>query len=122
MNRASIVTLVVACALWELVTSFFNIPRYIFPSLTAVVEEMGYHLGLFVTNTGITAAEAALGGVLGCSIGFALGCLMALNRHAENILLPYVIGSNSVPIVAIAPLVALWFGHGLVSKIVVAAF
>ncbi len=47
---------------------------------------------------------------------------MAMNRTAKNILLPYVIGSNSVPVVAIAPLIALWFGHGLLAKILVASF
>jgi NitT/TauT family transport system permease protein len=47
---------------------------------------------------------------------------MALNRWARDILLPYVIGSNSVPVVAVAPLVALWFGHGMTSKVAVAAF
>lgn len=122
MNRAAFLALIIACVTWQLVTTYFSVPRYIFPSPYAVGVEMANSPDLFLRNTMITAFESLLGAVLGCTLGLILGCLMALNRWAQNVLLPYVIGSNSVPVVAIAPLVAIWFGHGLLSKIVVAAF
>jgi NitT/TauT family transport system permease protein len=122
MNRASLLAFIVACIVWEVVTRYFDIPRYIFPSLTVILIEMWNNAGVFIHNTAITATESLLGAVVGCAIGLAVGYLMALRRLAENILLPYVIGSNSVPVVAIAPLLALWFGHGLLSKVLVAAF
>jgi NitT/TauT family transport system permease protein len=122
MKRAPIFAFVAACALWEAITKYFDVPRYIFPSLSTVFFELYDYFGLFMRNAGVTALESLFGAAIGCGIGFALGSLMALNRWAQSIILPYAVGSNSVPIVAIAPLVALWFGHGLLSKVVVAAF
>ena len=122
MNRAPLLAFIAACIAWECVARFFDIPRYIFPSLTAVLEEMWDSQGVFISNTAITAVESLLGVTVGCAVGLAVGYMMALNRLAKNILLPYVIGSNAVPVVAIAPLLALWFGHGLLSKVLVAAF
>jgi NitT/TauT family transport system permease protein len=122
MNRASFFTLIVVLVVWQLITTSFDVPRYIFPSISVVVQEIVDHPDPFVRNTAITAVESLLGAMLGCAIGLLLGCVMALNKWAQNILLPYAIGSNSVPVVAVAPLVAIWFGHGLMAKIVVAAF
>jgi ABC-type nitrate/sulfonate/bicarbonate transport system permease component len=122
MNRASLIALLVVAILWEVVTRSFDVPRYIFPSLSAIGLEVANHADIFVSNTVRTTIESVLGAVLGCIVGLALGCVMALSRTVERVILPYVIGSNSVPVVAIAPLVALWFGHGLLSKVLVAAF
>jgi NitT/TauT family transport system permease protein len=122
MNRASFITLVIACVLWEVVTKYFDVPRYIFPSFSSVILELSNNSSLFLRNTEITALESLLGAALGCTVGLGLGGLMAISRWAESALLPYVIGSNAVPVVAIAPLVALWFGHGLASKVIVAGF
>jgi|SRR5580704_11855514 NitT/TauT family transport system permease protein len=122
MKQAPILAFIVACVIWETATRFFEVPRYIFPSLSTVMFELADHFGLVAKNTGVTALESLFGALIGCAVGFTLGSLMALNRWARSVLLPYVVGSNSVPIVAIAPLVALWFGHGLLPKVVVAAF
>jgi NitT/TauT family transport system permease protein len=122
MNRASLVALLILCTAWEASTRYFDIPLYIFPSLSAVFAEMFRYSQVFMTNVGVTAIESLLGATLGCGVGLLIGAWMAMSRWAESVLLPYVIGSNAVPVVAIAPLVALWFGHGLLSKIVVAAF
>jgi len=122
MKRAPVIALVVACVIWEATTVYFDIPSYIFPSLSAVAYELTAQIALFARNAGVTAIESVLGALLGCAVGFALGVLMALSRRAQDVLLPYVVGSNALPVVAIAPLVALWFGHGLLSKVVVAAF
>jgi NitT/TauT family transport system permease protein len=122
MNRASALAFVVMCVVWEAVTVYLDIPRYIFPSLTAVLADMWNNSSIFISNTATTALEALVGAIIGCAIGLALGYVMAQYRFAENALLPYVIGSNAVPVVAIAPLLALWFGYGLTSKMLVAAF
>lgn len=122
MKRAPLFAFIAACVAWEGTTRYFDVPRYIFPSLSTVLAELIQYFSLFVRNAGVTAFESFFGAAIGCAIGFALGALMALSRGAQNVLLPYVVGSNSVPVVAIAPLVALWFGYGLLSKVVVAAF
>jgi NitT/TauT family transport system permease protein len=77
---------------------------------------------LIISNTLTTAIEATFGVMLGCLIGVLVGTLMAASRPLENVLMPLVVSSNVIPVVAIAPLVILWFGFGLMSKVIVAAF
>jgi NitT/TauT family transport system permease protein len=76
----------------------------------------------FIDNSLTTFQEAIFGFVLGSSIGFATGVLMAQSKLFAKTVLPYVVASNAIPIVAIAPLVIIWFGHGIASKIILAAF
>src|SRR5918995_770172 len=57
-----------------------------------------------------TAKEAAVGFVLGASIGFVLGVLLAHSRLLQRGFLPYIVASQTVPILAIAPMVVIWFG------------
>ncbi|MDR1090061.1 MAG: ABC transporter permease [Prevotella sp.] len=69
-----------------------------------------------------TFFEAILGFILGSSIGFITGIVMAENMFLKRILLPYVVASNAIPAIALAPLVVLWFGHGIESKVILVAF
>jgi NitT/TauT family transport system permease protein len=69
-----------------------------------------------------TAREAALGFVLGASTGFALGIALAHSRLLERGLLPYIVASQTIPILAIAPMVVIWLGAGLFSVAIIAAY
>jgi len=69
-----------------------------------------------------TAREAALGFVLGASTGFVLGVALAHSRLLERGLLPYIVASQTIPILAIAPMVVVWLGAGLFSVAVIAAY
>jgi NitT/TauT family transport system permease protein len=69
-----------------------------------------------------TAREAALGFVLGASTGFALGIALAHSRLLERGLMPYIVASQTIPILAIAPMVVIWLGAGLFSVAVIAAY
>jgi len=69
-----------------------------------------------------TAREAALGFVLGASTGFVLGVALAHSRLLERGLLPYIVASQTIPILAIAPMVVVWLGAGLFSVAIIAAY
>jgi NitT/TauT family transport system permease protein len=69
-----------------------------------------------------TAREAALGFVLGASTGFALGTALAHSRLLERGVLPYIVASQTIPILAIAPMVVVWLGPGLFSVAIIAAY
>ena len=69
-----------------------------------------------------TAREAALGFVLGASTGFVLGIALAHSRLLERGLLPYIVASQTIPILAIAPMVVIWLGAGLFSVAIIAAY
>jgi NitT/TauT family transport system permease protein len=108
--------------LWEFSPAFFDIPTYVFPRISDISKAMWHARVTLGQNLLVTTFEALVGFVLGALAGFVAGVCMAEWPVVRRTILPYVVGSNAVPVVAIAPIVVLWFGHGLWSKSVVAAF
>jgi len=109
--------------LWELVIRWANYPAFILPSPPLVYARFLDVLadGTLVHNTWVTASEALLGFALGCIVATILGYLLAKSPPAERLLSPYIVASQAIPIVALAPLLILWFGNGLTSKVLVSA-
>ena len=108
--------------LWQLVPELLKIPVYIFPKLSTIIVSISNSLSIFKTHIQITFTEAICGFLLGSFLGFTIGVFMAESKIFTLIALPYVIASNAVPVIAIAPLILLWFGHGILAKIIVSAF
>ncbi len=121
MNKVSLSTLALLLALWAGI-DMTAIPQYIFPSLVDVTRELYVSWIDVLTNAQVTFLEAIVGMVIGCSLGAITGIMLGQSRFFEQIALPYIVASNAIPIVAIAPLIFIWFGHGLLSKAIVSAF
>ena len=66
-----------------------------------------------------TLIEVLLGFALGASVALAVGVLLARSRLAERLLSPYLVAAQATPVLALAPLIVLWFGNGLASKLVI---
>jgi NitT/TauT family transport system permease protein len=77
--------------------------------------------GSLLQHSLVTLLEVLLGLVLGVSIAAGLGYALAKFDWLERLLSPYIVASQSVPVVAIAPLIVIWFGAGLLSKVLIAA-
>src|SRR5207253_3456801 len=77
--------------------------------------------GLYQKHFSPTLLETLLGFLLGSALGFFLGAAVALNRYVEYFFYPYIVMFQSLPKVALAPLIVVWFGLGLTSKVVNAA-
>ncbi|NVN96674.1 hypothetical protein HXX01_00230, partial [Candidatus Nomurabacteria bacterium] len=107
---------------WEIVPYLFSIPNYVFPRLSDIFPAIIKSKSAFLYNSFTTFHEAILGFILGSTIGLFTGLLMAQSKLFAKTILPYVVASNAIPIVAIAPLVIIWFGHGISSKVILAAF
>jgi NitT/TauT family transport system permease protein len=117
-----VAALVGALALWQLCVDLFQIPVYVFPSPARIWSAFwGNPLGL-LRHAGITSYEAVAGFLIGSALGAVLGTLFAYSPIVARGLLPYVIAANTIPTVAIAPIIIIWFGSGLESKIAVTAF
>lgn len=116
-------TFIVLVAGWHFAILAFKVPNYILPTPYAVLEALqrGYIEGLFWKHFFFTLQSMTYGYVLGCSLAFMLGCLFAESRTVEQMLLPFVVALQSMPKVALAPLIIVWFGFGLESKIVMVA-
>ena len=109
-------------ALWEAIVLAFDVPKYIVPSPVHVIESiwLGFKSGLFVTHGFYTLSATLIGFVIGSLIGFVLGILVSQVDVLYRLLYPYVVAFQTIPKVAIAPLVVIWFGFGLGSKIAMA--
>lgn len=108
-------------AAWEGVVRAFGLPHYILPAPSAVAAALVARREVLLWHTGITLGEIAAGGALGIVVGLALGMAMFFWAALEKALYPLLITSQNVPVFAIAPLLVVWFGYGLLSKVVMAA-
>ncbi|MDB5227816.1 MAG: binding-protein-dependent transport system inner rane component [Bacteroidota bacterium] len=107
---------------WEFLPKTFNIPTYIFPRLSQIYNAIVLNKANIVVHFKTTLLEATIGFILGSLIGFLVGVAMAQSKLFSNVALPYVIASNAIPVIAIAPIIILWFGQGIVAKAIVSAF
>jgi len=108
---------------WEAVVRAFAIPLFILPppSQVALALYRGIASGVYLDHLGYTLMETLLGFIVGSLLGFFLGTAVAMNRWVEFFLYPYIVMFQSLPKVALAPLIVVWFGLGLVSKVINAA-
>ncbi len=108
---------------WEFLPYFLNTPIYIFPRFSDVISAIFQGSNNdWIQHLIITATESFFGFFLGSCIGIGIGFLMSKSKNLSTILLPYVIASNAIPVIAIAPIIIMWFGNGIMSKIAVSAF
>lgn len=115
--------LLLILAAWESVTRAFHIPPFIVPAPSAVIGALfrGLHSGIYTAHFLHTLAETLLGFVIGASVGFGLGVLVARSLLLERTFYPYVVAFQTMPKIAIAPLLILWFGFGIWSKVAMAS-
>jgi len=114
---------------WEGSKALFAIPRYKLPHVHEILAEFLREgaggtpwILIMAHNAAYTALEALIGFTLGAVTGLALAVLFARFRLLERGLLPYVMVSQTVPILAIAPMVVVWLGTSWLSKAVIAAY
>jgi NitT/TauT family transport system permease protein len=119
----SIVIFIVATGLWEAAARGLKIPAYILPppSQIALAMYRGLAAGLYEKHLLVTMGGTVLGFVTGCALAFSLGTAVALSKRADYFLYPYIVMFQAMPKVALAPLIIVWFGLGITSKVVSAA-
>ena len=106
--------------LWQTSIMIFNIPHYILPTPSAVIGAFQKNFTLIISHSGITVIETFLALALGISAGSLLGLALAFSVRIKKLLLPLLIISQALPTFAIAPLIVIWAGFGLASKIIIA--
>ena len=117
-NLPSIAAVAALLLLWQTVCSLGWVPRYMLPSPVQVVQAFLSELPLLFENSLITLQEAFLGLLLGVTVGFVAAVLMDAFELLYKAFYPLLILTQTIPSVAIAPLLVLWFGYGMTPKIV----
>ena len=108
---------------WQVIVIIGDYPRFILPSPLVVAESFvdGWLKGTIAPHFWTTLAEVLLGLAVGSTAGILTGILLARSRLAARMLSPYIVAAQATPILALAPLIALWFGTGLGSRVLICA-
>ncbi|OBT09430.1 ABC transporter permease [Vibrio sp. UCD-FRSSP16_10] len=124
-NGSHVFRLIVSClvvlGLWQATVMFFDLPSFILPEPIAVFERLGSRSDVLLQHTIVTSQEIVLGLLFGLSMGLMFALQMLLFEPLRRWLLPILIASQAIPVFAIAPILMLWFGYGIASKVVMAA-
>ena len=117
------VALTLFVILWEGIIWLGNYPAFILPSPAKVFTTFGRTVadGTLWRHAQVTLSEVLIGLALGLITATILGYFLAKKHVIERLLAPYIVASQSVPVVAIAPLLVIWFGSGRLSKVLICA-
>jgi putative hydroxymethylpyrimidine transport system permease protein len=107
-------------AAWQAAVWAFAIPHYMLPGPDRVVRALLARPDLWQVHAVTTLIETVIGLALGAISGVFLALVMSFLPPAKRLILPVMIASQAIPVFAIAPLLVLWFGYGMASKIVMA--
>ncbi|MDR0441475.1 MAG: ABC transporter permease, partial [Candidatus Accumulibacter sp.] len=109
---------------WEFCVRFFQISEFMLPSPSNALAHLffkqpdaDYHWGIHIATT---LYEFIIAFVVTSVLGIAIGILIVWSRHAESILMPAFIFINSLPIIAVAPILLLWMGYGVTTNVLLA--
>jgi NitT/TauT family transport system permease protein len=125
MNRAAVGSVVASFAVfvvaWKIVVLVGGYPPFILPSPELVGQRFirAWADGIIEPHALATLVEIGLGFAVGAGTGLLVGYALARSALVERIISPYVVAAQATPILALAPLLALWFGPGLFSKVVI---
>lgn len=119
----SVALLILILGSWEAYSRFSGIPSFILPPPSNVGMALwrGFGSGVYLEHIAVTTFQVVAGFAIGSSIGLLLGVGVALSPRFAYFIYPYIVAFLSMPKVAFVPLIVLWFGLGMTSKVVTAA-
>ena len=116
-----LVILVVTIVLWETWVRFRDIPNYLFPKPSTVIDRLVAKPAVMSEAFLYTFVESIIGFALASLVGIALAILIARSALLERLIYPYLNIIRVTPIIAVAPLLTIWFGHGILPQALIAA-
>lgn len=116
-----VVAALLLLGLWQALVTLLALPPYILPGPLAVARRLWLDRGLLLDHGLITLAEIAAGLLTGTLLGTGAAIAVSISAPMRRLLLPLIIASQAIPVFAIAPLLVLWLGFGMASKVAMAA-
>jgi len=111
---------VLALGLWQALVMLADLPAFILPGPVRVAEALWVNRALILQNALVTIAEVLVGLALGAALGAATAVALAASPLLRSLVQPVLVFSQAVPVFALAPVLTLWLGYGLASKVVMA--
>jgi putative hydroxymethylpyrimidine transport system permease protein len=116
---AALVALVIGG--WELLAQLGHVEDYLLPAPSEVASALWRDRDLLAPDAWVTAREVLLGFALALVVGVAIALILHLSPLLRRAIYPFVVGSQAVPVVVIAPILVIWFGFGITPKLIVIA-
>ncbi|WP_299651344.1 ABC transporter permease [uncultured Jannaschia sp.] len=105
---------------WQALVVLAELPRFILPGPGLVLATLWTSRALIAEHALVTATEVLLGLGIGAALGFVSAILLAASPLARSLLRPMLVFSQAIPVFALAPILTLWLGYGLLSKVAMA--
>lgn len=105
---------------WELAVVLLGVPEFIIPRLSRVFVALWENAGALVRHFGITLMEALIGLALSVVFGCGLAVWMHMSNLAQRLVYPLLVASQTIPVIALSPIMVMWFGYEMGSKIAIA--
>src|SRR5438445_13418144 len=115
-----ILLIVILLVVWDLTIRIFRIPPYLIPAPEAVVKQLFVEWPRLWRESLVTTYATLGGFALSIAFGIPMALLIAYSRTVESFVYPLLVFSQSVPKIAIAPLFVVWFGFGIIPKVIAA--
>jgi ABC-type nitrate/sulfonate/bicarbonate transport system permease component len=112
-------TAVVLLVAWEVIVRAFEVQTWLLPAPTVILAELFDSFGLLVRHAGTTLTEILLGFLISVSLGIVLASGIVWSRAVERSVYPIIIASQTIPIFTLAPLLIIWVGTDIMSKVIV---
>jgi ABC-type nitrate/sulfonate/bicarbonate transport system permease component len=106
---------------WEVAVRFWAIENWILPAPSLIVDTMFQTWHLLPEHIWMTTKEALLGFLLGITVALVMAFILDISPHIRKSFYPILLFSQTIPIIAIAPLLIIWFGYGILPKVLVVA-
>lgn len=113
-------TLVALIVVWEGACRAFHIPTYLVPAPSDIAARLVEKRGLYLGHTWVTLYETLAGFALAVVVGVAAAALIVVIPPLRDVIMPVLVIAQLVPKVAIAPILLIWFGYGLLPKVIIA--
>lgn len=124
-NRAIWTPVLVAIGvivLWEACVRIFDVPLYILPAPTKILEALAENRSELAMHTLVTLEEAVIGLVIALAFAMLTAILMDLSKTFRHSVYPHLVVTQTVPVMVLAPLFSIWLGFGMAPKVLIVIF
>lgn len=113
--------LLLLLAIWQVLVTILHVKAFILPAPITIVEDIVQNWSAYQGNLLFTLQNVVLGFILAFVVAMVLGVIVAHSTIANRTLYPILVASQTVPVIAVAPLFIIWFGYGVLPKVITTA-
>jgi NitT/TauT family transport system permease protein len=118
---APILLMALILAAWETLVQVFDVPTYVLPAPSEIVEQIYLERVMIFGHLQVTLFEIVAGYLLAALVGFLLSIAIVYSKAFRRGVLPLIVAAQTIPVIAIAPILVIWFGYNDVPRIIITA-